>query len=57
MYKFRFKLHGAMKDQFVVNAIHFNIEHRQMYIHENATRAEEVVEVYCQVHGFNDDSH
>lgn len=46
-----------MKDQFVVDAIHFNIKHRQMYIHDHATEAEEVVEAYRQVHGFNDDSH
>jgi hypothetical protein len=46
-----------MKNQFVVDVVHFNIQHRQTYIHDHATHVEEVVEVYCQVHGFNDDDY
>lgn len=46
-----------MKDQIGVDAICLVIQHCQMFTHHHKTRVKEVVEPYCQVHGFNDDSH
>jgi hypothetical protein len=46
-----------MKDQFVDNAVHFDIKHHQTYIHDHATHAKEIIEGYRQAHGFNDDDH
>ncbi len=41
----------------MADVVHFIIKHCQMYTHRHASLVEEVVEVYCQVHGFNDDAH
>jgi hypothetical protein len=41
----------------VVVAVHFTIEHCQMFTHHHAIWAKEVVEAYRQDHGFNDENH
>jgi hypothetical protein len=41
----------------LIYAVRFAIEHRQIFTHHHAPQAKEVAEVYRQAHGFNDDGH
>ncbi len=57
MCKFKFRLRGTTKDHLVANVIHLVIKDHQMFTHHHVAQMEEVAEVYCQAHGFNDDNH